>query len=285
MILITGGTGKTGGETARQLAAAGHAFRALVRDAGRAKELQALGAELVVGDIGDRQVLDEAFRGVERTLLIMPNGEQQQALECQFVDAAEAAGVKHIVYLSSIESVPENKNPITQMHVAVEKHIRKSAMDWTLIRPSFFMQIFLTQAPRVREHDQIVFPAGQGTIATTDLRDVGAVMVKALTESGHANQSYDISGPELLTLAECAERFSQVLGRKITYVDQPMAEFADRLRAIGIAEWRVLAVCKEFEGIASGLIDHTTETAEQLLGRPPCSLAQFIDDHRAAFMP
>jgi uncharacterized protein YbjT (DUF2867 family) len=284
-ILITGATGKSGGETARQLAAGGHAFRALVRDADRAAPLAELGAELVVGDIGDPGALAAAFDGIERGFLVMPNVQQQLELETGFIDAAVKAGVKHLAYLSSIESVPENTNPITQIHVGVERHLLASGLDWTLIRPSFFMQIFSGMAAGIRDHDQIVLPAGKGTIATTDLRDVAEILVKVLTEPGHENKRYDITGPELLTLADCAERFSSVLGRTIRYVDQPLENFAERLRSVGMPEWRVDAVSKEFEGIAAGLIDHTTETAEQLLGRPPHSLAEFVADHRDLFTP
>jgi uncharacterized protein YbjT (DUF2867 family) len=284
-ILITGATGKSGGETARRLAAGGHAFRVLVRDADRAAPLAELGAELAVGDIGDPGVLAAAFDGIERGFLVMPNVQQQLELETGFIDAAVKAGVKHLAYLSSIESVPENTNPITQIHVAVERHLQASGLNWTLIRPSFFMQIFSGMAARIRDHDQIVLPAGNGTIATTDLRDVAEILVKVLTEPGHENKRYDVTGPELLTLADCAERFSIVLGRTIRYVDQPLESFAERLRSVGMPEWRVDAVSKEFEGIAAGLIDHTTETAEQLLGRPPHSLADFVADHRDLFTP
>jgi uncharacterized protein YbjT (DUF2867 family) len=284
-ILITGATGKSGGETARRLAAGGHAFRVLVRDADRAAPLAELGAELAVGDIGDPGVLAAAFDGIERGFLVMPNVQQQLELETGFIDAAVKAGVKHLAYLSSIESVPENTNPITQIHVAVERHLQASGLDWTLIRPSFFMQIFSGMAAGIRDHDQIVLPAGNGTIATTDLRDVAEILVKVLTEPGHENKRYDVTGPELLTLADCAERFSIVLGRTIRYVDQPLESFAERLRSVGMPEWRVDAVSKEFEGIAAGLIDHTTETAEQLLGRPPHSLADFVADHRDLFTP
>jgi len=284
-ILITGATGKTGGETARRLAAAGHRFRALVRDAERASGLREFGAELIVGDIGNPDTLAAAFEGIERAFLVMPNVEQQLVLETGFIDAAVKAGVRHLAYLSSIESVPENSNPITQIHVGVERHLQASGLDWTLIRPSFFMQIFSGMAARIRDHDEIVLPAGNGTIATTDLRDVAEILVKVLTETGHENQRYDITGPELLTLADCAERFTAVLGRPIRYVDQPLESFADRLRSVGMPEWRVDAVSKEFAGIAAGLIDHTTETAEQLLGRPPRSLATFVADHRELFTP
>ena len=282
-ILLTGVTGKTGGETARQLALAGVPFRALVRNPAKAAAIEVLTRDIVVGDIGDSAVLDSALRGIQKAVLIMPNGEQQVALEQRFTDAAVRTGVRHLVKLSSLESVPEATNPITRMHVASEAYIRASGLLWTMLRPTFFMQIFLGSATAIREKGLITMPAGQGTVAATDVRDVGEIICKVLTEPGHTNQSYDLTGPELLTLDEIAEHFSRVLGRQIRYVDQPMAEFRTRLATVGLAPWRIDAVCKEFEAIAAGAIDHTTGTIALLLGRPPVSLDQFITDHRSTF--
>lgn len=279
MILITGSTGHSGGEVASRLAAAGIPFRALVRDADKAAPISALGAELVVGDVADAAFLASALTGIEKAYLVMPNNEEQLELETQFTDACAAAGVQHVVYLSSLESVPESKNPITQNHVAAQNHIIESGMNWTIVRPTFFNQNFETYAPRIREAQQIVLPVGFGTVSATDLRDVGEVILKVLTEPGHENQSYDLTGPELLTFAEIAAKFSKVLGTNVEFIDQPMEEFADLLRTIGLSEWRVDAVCKELEAIGAGVVDHTTDTIEELLGRPPISVEQYIEDH------
>jgi len=283
MILLTGATGHTGGEVARQLAAADVPFRALIRNPDKADALNALGAELVVGDIADQAFLPRALSGIDKAFLVMPNNEEQFILEKQFTDAAAAASVKHLVYLSSLESVPESKNPITQNHVAAQNHILESGMSWTIVRPTFFNQNFETYAPRIREAQQIVMPVGNGTVSATDIRDVGEVICAALTKPGHENKSYDLTGPELLTFTEIAERFTKVLGTKVEFIDQPMEEFADLLRTIGLSEWRVDAVCKELEAIGAGVVDHTTDTIEELLGRPPISLEQYITDHIQLF--
>jgi uncharacterized protein YbjT (DUF2867 family) len=283
MILLTGATGKTGGEVARQLAAAGVPFRALIRNPDKAEALKALGAELVVGDLADQAFLPRALSGIEKAFLVMPNDEQQLILENQFTDAAAAAGVQHLVYLSSLESVPESKNPITQNHVAAQNHIRESGMTWTIVRPTFFNQNFETYAPRIREAKQIVMPVGNGTISSTDLRDVGEIIREVLTKPGHENKSYDLTGPELLTFTEIAEKFSKILGTHVEFIDQPLEEFGELLRTIGLSEWRVDAVCKELEAIGAGVVDHTTDTIEELLGRPPISLEQYITDHLDQF--
>jgi uncharacterized protein YbjT (DUF2867 family) len=283
MILLTGATGKTGGETAKKLGAAGVPFRALVRDESKAAHLKDLGAELVVGDISNRADLDQALNGIEKAFLVLPNIENQLELEQNFTDACLAAGVKHLVYLSSLESVPGCTTPVTKMHVESETYIRNSGLAWTMIRPTFFMQLFLASAAKIKETGNITMPTANGTVAATDLRDVAEVICKVLTENGHENQSYDLTGPDLITLGQIAERFSKVLGREYKHVSPPLDAFADVLRSIGFPEWRVGAVCAEFEGIAGGMVDHTTNKIEELLGRPATSIDQFAADYADLF--
>lgn len=283
MILITGATGKAGGELARQLTDADIPFSAIVRNPDKAEALQDMDADVVIGDLADREFVERALAGITQAVLIMPNVENQLAVEQQFVDAAVAAGVENIVYLSSIESLPDATNPITRIHVETENHIRASGLHWTMIRPAFFMQTFLASAPRIRETGQIVLPLGNGTVSATDLRDVAAVMVKVLTEPGHTQQSYDITGPELLTLTEIAKRFSTLLGRQYTYIDLPLDAFRERLKSVGFSDWRINAVSAELASIAAGSLDHTTTTIATLLDRPATSIDEFIADHAELF--
>ncbi|MDJ0926017.1 MAG: SDR family oxidoreductase [Gammaproteobacteria bacterium] len=283
MILLTGATGNTGGEAAKHLAAAKAPFRVLIRNPDKAGPLEELGAEIAIGDFGDAEALRQALAGVDKAYLVTPNEEDQPQWERQFIELAQEAGVKHIVYLSSMESVPGATTQVTQAHVAAEQQLRDSGLTWTMIRPTFFNQLLLSTARGVKAKDAIVFPLGSGRLVTTDVRDIGEVIAKVLTEPGHENQSYDITGPDLVTMTEVAEKFSKVLGRQIDYVDQPIEEFAGILRMIGMKDWRVDAVCEELAMIAAGSLEHRTDTIEKLLGRPPISLDQFISDYKAAF--
>ncbi len=126
-------------------------------------------------------------------------------------------------------------------------------------------------------------PTGEGNVVPTDLRDVGEVIAKVLTEDGHENQSYDITGPELINLGEVAARFSKVLGREIKHVSPPMDVYSDVLRKVGFPEWRVEAVTGELAGIAGGMIDHKTELMGEMLGRAPRSIDDFVADYADLF--
>ena len=171
MILITGATGRTGSHAARELAARGLPVRALVRNPAKAATLAAAGVELVTGDAGDADSLRAAMQGVRKVAVIFPNGEQQLALEKRVVDAAVAAGVEHVLKISSMESLPTARNPTHRVHWESEEHIRASGVAWTMVRPSFYMQNFLSNAATIKAEGKFYYPFGdKGAAALTDSR-------------------------------------------------------------------------------------------------------------------
>ena len=103
MILITGATGRTGNQAAKELAQRGLPVRALVRNADKAASLAAAGVELAIGDAADAAAVRAALKGVRKIAIILPNGEPQLMLEKQLADLAAEAGVEHIVKVSSME--------------------------------------------------------------------------------------------------------------------------------------------------------------------------------------
>jgi len=282
MILLTGATGKIGAETAKQLVGKGAPVRALVRDAAKAAPLEAAGVELAVGNIADAAAVRQALTGVRQAFRLLPTGEQQEASEKQFTDLCRAAGVGHLVKMSSMEAVPTAQTPIPRAHWAVEEYIRASGLAWTMVKPNFFMQNLLASAKSIREQGLFSLPMGDGTTGMADARDIGAVCAEVLTGQGHAGQSYEITGPEVLTFHQVAERFTSVLGRPIRYVPMPMAQFRERMTGV-LKPWHLNAVCELFQEIADIGLDHTTGTFRRLMGRDPISLDRFIRDHAAAF--
>lgn len=285
MLLLTGVTGKTGGASAQALLKKGIKFRAIVRNAEKAAALKAAGVELVIGDVTDRAVLEQAMAGVDKALMVCPNGEKQLDIEKQFVDVAKKAGVKHVVKMSSIEAVADAKAPIPKIHYASEQYLQQSGLAWTMIKPNFFMQNFLGSAGTIKEQGKFFLPMAQGKTVMVDTRDVGACVATVLTGTGHEGKAYAITGPEVLSFGDAADRFTTVLGRKIEYVFVPMAAYRQTLARFLTNEWHLNAVCELFQEIADGQDLHITDSVQKLTGKAPNSLEQFIRDHQAAFTP
>lgn len=283
MILITGATGKTGSATAHALLSKGAQVRALVRNAEKAAGLADAGIELVVGDATNAADLGKAMAGAERALILLNNFEGQLEAEKGFVAAAKANGVRHIVKVSSMEASPTSRSAIPRLHHAVEEEIKASGLDWTLVKPTFYMQNLLANAATIKSMGKFFLPLGDGRTAMSDCRDIGEVIAKVLTEDGHEGQSYNVTGPELLDFHEVARRFSAVLDKPIEYVNQDPAEYKTMLQQYIPNQWHTDAVCDLFAEIAAGDTDYVTDTVEQLLRRPPLKIDQFIEDHKAIF--
>jgi len=285
MLLLTGVTGKTGGESARALLKKGIPLRAIVRNAEKAASLKAAGVELVIGDVTDKAVLDKAMTGVDKALMTIPNGEKQLDLEKQFIDVAKQKGVKHLVKMSSMEAVADAKSPIAKIHYASEQYLQQSGLAWTMIKPNFFMQNFLGSAGTINEQGKFFLPMGEGKTVMADTRDIGACVAAVMTGTGHEGRKYEITGPEVLSFADAADRFSRALGRRIEYVYVPMEAYRKTLARFLTNEWHLNAVCALFREIAEGDTPHTTDTVQKLTGKPPISLEQFVRDHKAVFTP
>jgi uncharacterized protein YbjT (DUF2867 family) len=286
MILVTGATGRTGGQAARDLAARGLPVRALVRDATKAAALAGAGVEVATGDAADAGAVRAALRGVTGLAIIFPNGEQQAALERQVVDLAVEAGVGHIVKVSSMEALPTARNPVHRTHWASEEHIRSTGRAWTMVRPSFYMQNFLADAHTLKTEGRFCYPFGErGAAVFTDSRDAGAFTAHCLATPGHEGQSYDVTSPDKLTFHEVAETFTRELGRIVEYVPQDPAAYRAHLGKFLASRWHLDAVCDIFAGIAAGHVAEPTEIFRSVMGRPAATLAQFIREHRAVFSP
>lgn len=281
MILLTGITGNIGGATARALLAKGVRFRALVRDLGKAAPWAEKGVELVQGDIEDPAAVKRALAGVDRALLVMPNGEFQERAEVAFTRIAKDAGLPWIIKLSSPEAVRGTSSPIPLAHIAAEDAIMASGMKWTFVRPSFYMQNFRGSVKGARASGKLSMPMGQGTVALTDNEDAGAFIAHVLTDpdaARHHGQCYDITGPDpVMNFSQVAQVIGEVIGQKVVYDDCDPKAFQEAIRPFHRNQWHSDAVARLFAEIADGRTPgHRTDTFQKIMGRPGRSLKEYL---------
>ena len=278
MILLTGITGKTGGATAEALLNRNMPIRAIARDKEKAAPWAARGVEIVEGDLSDSALVESAMEGCNQAVLILPNGLEQEALELAFVDSAVKSGIRHFVKLSSPEAVKGTTSPIPLVHIAVEDTIRASGMNYTLVRPHFFMQNLINYGAAAKETGQISLPMGAGNVAPTDCKDTGEFIAEIIAGGEkHYGQSYDISGPELLDFNQIAAVFGDVLGKEVVYVDADPKAYKEILRPFQTSDWHSDAVMVLFKEIADKTTPgHVNDTFEKIVGHPPTSFKEFL---------
>jgi uncharacterized protein YbjT (DUF2867 family) len=282
MILLTGITGNNGGATANALLEKGIKFRALVRDLEKASDWADKGVELVQGDLNDSASVAAALEGIDRAVLVLPNSQEQERLEVAFVATAKEAGLPWILKLSSPEAVRGTTSPLPLAHIAAEDAIMAAGMNWTFVRPSFFMQNFRGSIPKAKETGVLAMPMGEnGNAALTDCADAGAFIAHVLTDENpaqHYGQCYDITGPdEVMTFAEIAQVVGEVLGKDIKYVSPDPKAFQEAMRPFVSSDWHSDAVAHLFAEIADGTTPGIkTDTFEKIMGRPGAPFRDFV---------
>ena len=284
MILLTGATGRVGSAAGKALARGSVPFRALVRDPDRLA-FDPDAAEIVQGDLSDPAIVEQALQGVSRALIVMGNHPEQSKLERQFASLAAAAGVSHLVKVSSMEAAPDATATLPKNHYDTEQHIAALGMNWTFLRPNYYMQNMLMYAGAIARTNSFALPLGTSKTAMIDARDVGEVAAVVLTGEGHVGQAYRLTGPAMMDFHEVAAHMGAVLARPVSYVPQSPEAFRDVLGQFIQSAWQLDAVCELFAEIAAGSLEEQTSTTADLLGRPAMDLETFTQQFASAFAP
>jgi len=271
LIAVTGASGELGRRVVRHLAERGVAQRLIVRDPKRAPE--AAGSEIAVADYDDAGTLKIAFTGV-KTLFFVSGQEGPNRLEThrRVVAAAAAAGVERVVYTSFMGASPNATFTYARDHAHTEIAIRDSGMKLTALRNSLYADV----APHlVGDHGIIRGPAGKGCIAWVAREDVARLAAAVLVDDAHANQIYDVSGPEAIDLETSARLLGEKAGRDIRY----QVETLDEARAsrAGNEAWLVEGWVSSYGAIGTGECSVTSHSIEHVTGKKPWSFAEFLD--------
>jgi len=243
MILVVGATGALGSEICRLLTRRNRSVRALVRptaDRSRVEQLRTLGATLVPGDLKDRSSLDEACRGVDAVISTatttmsrqpddsIPSVDQDGQL--RLVDAARAAGVPRFVYVSYSRHL-DIDCPLTTAKRSVEERLTRSGMTYTILRPSFFMEVWLSPALGFDPQNARaqLYGSGEAKISFVSAKDVARFAVDCLDNSAASNATIELGGPEALSPLEVVRRFEKAGGRPFTVETVPEAALEAQL--------------------------------------------------------
>ncbi len=283
MILVTGATGTVGYQLVMRLAADGHDVRALVRDPERAAALRSLDVDLVLGDFAVPKTLDAALKGIDRAFLLPPSSLQQVRYETNFIEAAQRAGLRHLVKLSVIAADIKSTGPITQWHGMAERRIEATSIPYTFLRPALYMQDLLWLAADVRESGTVHLPLEQMRVALVDARDVAAVAAAMLTESGHEGRTYTLTGPDVLTPPDIARHLSTAAGREIGFASVGCADFKRVVMNRGVQEAMADAFVSIWRSAEDGRFAAVTADVEQVLGRRAAQFSRFACDYAHAF--
>jgi uncharacterized protein YbjT (DUF2867 family) len=281
-IFISGATGNVGAAVVKLLSAQGVAVRAAtsrpVTSQSSGTATTAATVQPVHFDFLKPETFAPALTGVKRMFLVRPPRLANVKTEiAPAIDAAQALGVEQIIFLSIINVEQNQQVP----HYKIEQYLQNSGVAYTFLRASFFMQNFdTTHRAEIRDRSEIFVPVGDAKTSFIDVRDIAAVAALTLTAAGHANQAYELTGGAALDYYEVAEIFSNVLGRTITHCNPSALNFLWQTVRRGTPLPYAAIMTWLYTSTRSGMGARVTNTAAELLARPPITLRQYVQDYK-----
>lgn len=279
IILVTGASGNIGREVVKLLAATGR-VRVAARKPDEARKTADSRVEVVAFDFARPETIVPALRGVSRLFLLRPP-ELSDANRYMkpVIDAAKAAGVRQIVFLSILGAA---KNRVVPHH-AIENLIVESGIPYVFLRASFFMQNMTTTHRDEIVRGEITVPAGNGRTSFIDARDVAAVAAQALDTPIDGSHAYDLTGSEALTYGEVAAILTETLNRPIRYTRPGILRFTLEQRKRGTPFPFIFVMVGIYTTCRLGLAGSVTDDTARLLARTPITMRQFVQDYREAW--
>jgi NAD(P)H dehydrogenase (quinone) len=285
MILVTGATGGLGHETIDCLLTTTSAadIAALVRDISKATDLVQRGVDARQADYFDYPALVQAFRGIEKVLLVSAVAFTDRVSQHRnVIDAAKEAGVNHLFYTSIQRSSDFVLTEVTESDLATEAYLKASGLVYTILKNGYYFEGLGYMIGNEVPESEIRFPAGEGKAAFIKRTELAAATAALLTSEGHANQEYTLSGSEAYSFHDIARELSALAGRPIAYHSSELAPYIAQQVAAGFPEPVANFFAQWGAATKHGMLAETHDTVEQLLGRKPTSLREYL---KATYFP
>lgn len=285
-IMITGATGGLGNAVVNFLKSKVPAgdIAILARNAAdeKVKTFAAEGIEVRIGSYDDKASLLKAFEGIDTLYFVSGNDIGARLLQHQHVvEAAKEAGVKHILYTSSVrknESETAPLYPVVSGHVQTEAWIKASGMKYTFLRHNLYAEVlFMFLGEQLLQTKSIFVPAGSGKTAFVVRTDFAEAAANILSDAAqHEDKIYELNGSTLLDFETIGTIIAAASGEPITYNSPDVATFTNTLKTAGAPDMMINIIAMFSQAIAAGEFDSASVDLERLLGREPQSVSEFI---------
>jgi NAD(P)H dehydrogenase (quinone) len=275
VVAITGASGHLGRKTAELVVDRLNPSDVvlLTRTPEALADLADRGAAVRRADFDEPQSVRDALEDVERMLLIsaVELGHRVQQHRAA-IDAAQRAGVRHVLYTSVPDPVEENPAGVVPDHGATEAALKASGLAWTFLRNNLYAEYQVPTAAQAIATGQLVTNAASGRTAYVSRDDCADAAAAVLASAGHENKSYDITGPQSVSAEELAALAGEIAGRKIEVVHVDDDAFVAGLTGAGLPEEAARLYASFGASTRGGFLESVSSAVENLTGEAPRSL-------------
>lgn len=271
-IAVFGSTGSLGGMVAARLAARGVPQRLVVRDSARAPRLDRSG--VAVASYLDTPAMIAALEGIRTAFFVSGGASDQRMLHHRAaVDAFAAAGVRRVVYTSFLGAAPDAVFTLARDHFHTERYLESAGLRFSALRSSLYQEML----PDLVADGVIRGPAGTGRFAPVSRSDIAEVAVALLLDEERPTARIDVTGPELLSMAEVADLLGAAAGSPVAFVDETLDEAYESRAGFDVPAYEIEGWVTSYSAIAAGELAVASDAVERITGHPPVSLRAYLE--------
>lgn len=275
-LLVTGATGKLGAKVVATLleTVPAEQLAVSVRNPEKAQSLKDRGVDVRHGDFDEPETLEKAFEGIDRLLIISTDGDNETRIpqHANAVAAAQQAGVSFIAY-TSVVNAQESKNFLAPTHRATERAIQETGIPYAFLRNNWYLENEASSIQSVLAGAPWLTSAQNGKVGWAPQQDYAAAAAAVLTQDGHENAVYELSG-NLLSQEEFAAVLGEVLGKEVPVQQVDDAAYAEIMAGAGLPEFLIPMLVGVQQGIREDTLNVESQGFEKLLGRPVTPLKE-----------
>lgn len=275
-LLVTGATGKLGAKVVATLleTVPAEQLAVSVRNPEKAQSLKDRGVDVRHGDFDEPETLEKAFEGIDRLLIISTDGDNETRIpqHANAVAAAQQAGVSFIAY-TSVVNAQESKNFLAPTHRATEQAIQETGIPYAFLRNNWYLENEASSIQSVLAGAPWLTSAQNGKVGWAPQQDYAAAAAAVLTQDGHENAVYELSG-NLLNQEEFAAVLGEVLGKEVPVQQVDDAAYAEIMAGAGLPDFLIPMLVGVQQGIREDTLNVESQGFEKLLGRPVTPLKE-----------
>lgn len=282
-ILVTGASGHLGKAVVEELLGKVDSknISALVRDPAKVEDLKEKGVNVIQGDYMEYNSLIAAFKGVDKLYFVSSSDVPNRFPQHQnVVKAAVEAGVGHIFYTSAQRKSEDGSSAIALVadaHWKTDNLIKESGLTYTILKHGLYSDILpMFMGDKVIETSTIFLPAGDGKSSFATRKDFAAAAANLLITESHENRIYEMAAPVAYSFHDIAAILSELSGKTIQYVSPSAEVFSEQLKSYGLPDEAIQGVATFCVAIAQGEFDFPSNDLQQILGREPEPVADFL---------